>query len=641
MKTSALQWLRYWLPDSADIPDGLRIGLPMVAGLLLFTFLGDTTSGVNALIAAWLVGVQGRNLAYPKRADLLSKSALLCCFSSALALLSLWHHFLGIVILGLLSLIYGLTSNQRKYIQLLAYNAGFCVICSLHLLETGSDWKMVLLSTLFGSAAAVVSAVIAGPWLAIRQGEQLQGVCRQKLTAWCQQLAESALDNVGLRLALREQLDDSIAVLSHWLLEMPNKPQVEEIARRLQAKLTIIDKLETISRIQQQNNHDGMNFQPYFSAVASQLTKGCEPLELTVPTGTSCQNLLQEADACLKQAMAGEIELRADWRDQLSQVWPSDAKSVRTQWRKAIRSHSREWHHGLRIVFTLLCCQAVVMLLHLPQGYWVTLTAYIVLMVAPLGQLQARIWSRMYGTVFGSILALSLIWFMGQGQWLYYATCITVFLAFTTFYKARYEIHVFWLTMMMIFAITLLLPSDPYIAFYRAVDTFTGALIAFLAMHLFIPSWTRRWLDSYVDTWWQLEKAYLDDINQGVSQSPLRWQAHEALRQLNQEISFMRLEPNTTQRELRDWQSLLWHGLTLHASLIIMEHQQHTPADWTMGMMDNWQQLYQERMSAQWSLLENHHTVGPEQWTPQQWLSEDINRLYGWLNWQRPFDLQP
>lgn len=142
----------------------------------------------------------------------------------------------------------------------------------------------------------------------------------------------------------------------------------------------------------------------------------------------------------------------------------------------------------LRILFTLLCCQAVVELLQLPQGYWVTLTAYIVLMVAPLGQLQARIWSRFYGTVLGSVLALGLIWFLGAGSWLLPATCLSAFLAFATFYKARYEIHVFWLTMLMVFAITLLLPSDPYIAFYRALDTFTGALMAFLAMHLFIPS---------------------------------------------------------------------------------------------------------------------------------------------------------
>ncbi|MCD8475416.1 MAG: hypothetical protein LRY40_01440 [Shewanella fodinae] len=53
----------HWLPDRSDLPEGLRIGLPMMAGLLLFSAVGDTTSGVNALICAWLVGVQGRNIA--------------------------------------------------------------------------------------------------------------------------------------------------------------------------------------------------------------------------------------------------------------------------------------------------------------------------------------------------------------------------------------------------------------------------------------------------------------------------------------------------------------------------------------------------------------------------------------------------
>ena len=57
--------------------------------------------------------------------------------------------------------------------------------------------------------------------------------------------------------------------------------------------------------------------------------------------------------------------------------------------------------------------------------------------------------------------------------------------AFATYYKARYEIHVFWITVMMIFAITLLLPAEPYIAFYRALDTLTGVILAVLAMYLF------------------------------------------------------------------------------------------------------------------------------------------------------------
>ncbi|WP_345867000.1 FUSC family protein [Shewanella algae] len=646
------QRLLQWLPDRADLPEGLRIGLPMMAGLLLFSFLGDSASGVNALICAWLVGVQGRNLAYPKRAGLLSKSALLCCISSALALLSLIHPWLGISVLGAIGLLYGLSSNQRKYIQLLTYNAGFCLICGLHLLESGTDWKMLLLSSLFGSWLAVISAVVAGPWMAIRQGEQLLASVQRKFGFWCNILSHSDAANVGQRLALREQLDDAIAVLAHWLLEMPDKAEVQRIARQLESSLILIETLESIGRLQQ-NDAASTALQQYLANFASELKthreQGTEPTPL--PLGDKPQPLLLDAADRLALALDPQRPLAADWRERLELIWPSDAQSVRNQWRKALVKHSREWHHGLRILFTLLCCQAVVELLQLPQGYWVTLTAYIVLMVAPLGQLQARIWSRFYGTVLGSVLALGLIWYLGAGSWLLPATCLSAFLAFATFYKARYEIHVFWLTMLMVFAITLLLPSDPYIAFYRALDTFTGALMAFLAMHLFIPSWTRRWLDSYVCHFIELERAWLASINTGKADNALRWQAHAALRQLGQEVGFLKLEPNTGQRELQDWQSFLWLGLTLHCTLVLVARQQQKPPlHLAEQQLAAWPQLFRQRflvteMHQSESRPAPNSTDAPAQLSAKQaeaiptWVMQDIAHLYAWLDWQRPYAL--
>ncbi|MBW3165515.1 FUSC family protein [Ferrimonas balearica] len=633
MPSPALARLCGWLPDRADLPDGLRIGLPMMAGLLIFTLLGQQAAGVNALIVAWLVGVQGRNLAYPKRASLLSLSAAICCLSSALALLSLWHPLLGSGILALIGLLYGLTSNQRKYIQLITYNAGFCFICALHLLDSGVEARMIFASSLFGAVTAVFSAVIAGPWRSQHQGEQLLGRCHQKLADWCAILAQTGPDQVNQRLALREQLDESIAVLSHWLLEMPDKPQVTHVAARLFTLLTMIETLEVISRIRLQTRNQA-SLADYLHSAADALAtdRPVPPLpeDIHHPLLLQAEDRLRQAQQCPAPAPG--------WRARLSQVWPSDAESIGVQWRKAIRRQSREWHHGLRILFTLMCCEGIVILLNLPQGYWVTLTAFIVLMAAPLGQLQVRIWSRFYGTLLGSLLALSMIWFLGQGDWLYGATGLTVFLAFATYYKARYEIHVFWLTMMMVFAITLLLPSDPYIAFYRALDTMTGALLAFLAMHLFIPSWTRRWLDSYVDKWWELECQWLQAIERGEQNSPLRWQAHAALRQLSQEIGYMQLEPNTSARDLRDWQSLLWLGLRLHACLGMLARSHHAPDPVITHQFQQWHTLYRDRLNAHWCLLANRGAAPHTEGDIQRWLAGDMQQLFAWVDRQRPFD---
>ncbi|QSX33901.1 FUSC family protein [Shewanella avicenniae] len=640
MFAQKLHRLAQWLPDRADLPEGLRIGLPIMVGLLFFAFIGNTTAGVNAMVSAWLVGVQGRNLAYPKRLELLSKSATVCCVTAVLSLLSLYHHLVGVALLCAIGLLYGLCSNQRRYIQLLTYNAGFSLICALHLLDSDSSWQMVLLSTAVGSWLAMISAVIAGPWLSVRQGQQLLSKVQIAFGYWSDILHHSVASNVGQRLARREQLDDSIAVLSHWLLEMPDTEEVEQIAKQLRTVLQLIEAMEEIGRVQQMTSDETkFQLQQYLLKFAEHwrtyLADGTELPE--VPLIAEYQQILQTVAQQMQRAQDLDKPLDGDWRQLLSLIWPSDHESIMSQWRLALKKGSREWHHGLRILFTLAICQLVVEILQLPQGFWVTLTAFIVLMVAPLGQLQARIWGRLYGTLIGSLVSLGLVWYLGTGFWLLPATCVVVFLAFATYYKARYEIHVFWVTVLMVFAITLLLPSDPLIALYRTIDTLTGALIAFLAMHLFIPSWTRRWIDSYVDNFVTLEHQWLQQLAQGQRNRALRWQAHRALRQLGQEVSYMRLEPNMSQRELADWQSFLWLGLTLHCTLVVVARQQQRgDLSAAAQQLGAWMPLFRQRMHPHWSI------IAPMQLDTDQlhqWLMQDIADLYQWLNWQRPFSL--
>ncbi|KFZ37677.1 hypothetical protein HR45_09670 [Shewanella mangrovi] len=640
MFAQRLHRLVQWLPDRADLPEGLRIGLPMMVGLLFFAFLGNTTAGVNAMVSAWLVGVQGRNLAYPKRFELLSKSATVCCVTAALSLLSLYHHLLGVALLCAIGLLYGLCSNQRRYIQLLTYNAGFSLICALHLLDNGSSWQMVLISTAFGSWLAMISAVIAGPWLSVRQGQQLLSKVQLAFGHWCDMLHHSVASNVGQRLARREQLDDSIAVLSHWLLEMPDTEEVEQIAKQLRTVLQLIEAMEEIGRVQQMSSGEAQfQLQQYLLQFAENwhaYVKQGDALP-EVPMIEEYQRILQTVEQQMQRAQDLSAPLDDEWRQLLSLIWPSDHESIVSQWRLALKKGSREWHHGLRILFTLAICQLVVELLQLPQGFWVTLTAFIVLMVAPLGQLQARIWGRLYGTLIGSLVSLGLVWYLGTGVWLLPATCVVVFLAFATYYKARYEIHVFWVTVLMVFAITLLLPSDPLIALYRTIDTLTGALIAFLAMHLFIPSWTRRWIDSYVLSFIDLEQQWLQQLAQGQRNRALRWQAHRALRQLGQEVSYMRLEPNMSQRELADWQSFLWLGLTLHCTLVVVARQQQRGELSSLAQqLSAWMPLFKQRMHPRWSMLAQPLPCADQL---HHWLMQDIAELYQWLNWQRPFSL--
>ncbi|MCH1932110.1 hypothetical protein L9G16_18280, partial [Shewanella sp. A25] len=145
------------------------------------------------------------------------------------------------------------------------------------------------------------------------------------------------------------------------------------------------------------------------------------------------------------------------------------------------------------------------------------------------------------------------------------------------------------------------------------------------------------WIDSYVVNFIELEQQWLHKMADGKRDRMLRWQAHRALRQLGVEVGYMRLEPKMSQRELSDWQSFLWLGLTLHCTLVVLARQQRdVELTAAAQQLSAWIPLFKQRMHPRWSLLPQVLAASNQ---PHEWLMQDIGELYQWLNWQRPFAL--
>lgn len=77
------------------------------------------------------------------------------------------------------------------------------------------------------------------------------------------------------------------------------------------------------------------------------------------------------------------------------------------------------------------------------------------------------------------MLALAILAVLHNSLTILFLTCVVTFMAFATYYKARYEVHVFWLTMLIVFAIAQMNPTEPVIALYRVFDTLLGTVLAF------------------------------------------------------------------------------------------------------------------------------------------------------------------
>ncbi|BAX53273.1 hypothetical protein PDPE_1-02666 [Photobacterium damselae subsp. piscicida] len=126
-----------WFSDAADIPDSIRITVPMVASLYLFYSFNLTAAGISGLITGWLVGVQGRDLPYLKRFQILSLSTVFTGVATVLAYAVFANTLLSAITLCSIAVVYGLMSNQRPHIRLFSYNFGFTYIMAIHFASTG------------------------------------------------------------------------------------------------------------------------------------------------------------------------------------------------------------------------------------------------------------------------------------------------------------------------------------------------------------------------------------------------------------------------------------------------------------------------------------------------------------------------
>ncbi|MGL5800609.1 MAG: FUSC family protein, partial [Plesiomonas sp.] len=384
----------------------------------------------------------------------------------------------------------------------------------------------------------------------------------------------------------------------------------------------------------------------------------CELPDFHAEQGSEAALSVALSVSCIQQAWQQKNQrlqsMLSCWnKEEIERVWPSDKVSFIENLKRACQWGSREAQHGLRMMVVMTCAQSLARYFHVQQGYWITLTAFIVLLTAPLGAAQNRIRCRFYGSFMGGMLALGTLVWVHNSPIILGLTCIVTFMAFATYYKTRYEVHVFWLTILIVFAIAQMNPTEPAIALYRVFDTLLGTTLAFLSIHLIMPSWTRLWIDSHVIRFIKQETLLLSAITEHANNVHVYlWQANRAYRKLHEEVNYLHLEPNASPRNLQDWRSLLLLLVRLHDAIQSLHEQQQTQVVYKeYAMHDEQDEAIKTRIAllAKWSdafparhraitelqdglLVDQQHTF----WRLSL-IDRDLKQLYKWLDHQRPF----
>jgi uncharacterized membrane protein YccC len=242
-----------------------------------------------------------------------------------------------------------------------------------------------------------------------------------------------------------------------------------------------------------------------------------------VNLGEHLGELLQSVEAMLAGTWsAGPLEPSLHHRPAPPQAKP---------WWPAVQAAL--WHssptrrHLLRVAFTLAAAELVAHLLRLPRGYWVALTAAVVLrpdFFSTFGRGVARAAGTVIGVVLGSLWLLVgrdhpllTLLPLGVAAWMAYSVLTFNYGAFSVMLSAE-----------IVMLLSVFEGVSPQAAISeRVVATVIGSLVA-LAIYALYPTWQRRRLSEELARLVIADRQYLHAIVSGEPTTPWRRQTRLA-----------------------------------------------------------------------------------------------------------------
>lgn len=633
-----------WFSNAADIPDSIRITIPMVMSLGLFYYLGLKSAGISGLITAWLLGVQARDLPYLKRLQILSLSTLFTALSTFVAFSVYDNLWLSAITLCSIAIIYGLLSNQRPHIRLFGYNFGFSYIMAIHFANTDNAFFTILLANVFAALCVMFSSLMLWPFFRGRILQKHIDSVNIALADWLSTLRQTG-DETLLE-EKRQHFYQCARKVAYYSNSITSAKKTEKVRMELQHALEVAEYVISLERILSFALDETTRTQ-LFTWIEQAAEELKHQQQLTAVFDVNqCKNhqyiadLLEQLKRCYNFSTFSTLNYSKN-----IYLFTSDTVAFIDSFKRALNPKSKEWRHAGKIALTLAITQFLTIFYQIPQGDWVSLTAFIVLLASSMGVTNRRIWHRFYGTALGGLYSFSCVYFL-PSHYLIGFTCVSVFFAFTTYHKERYDIHVFWLTSMLVFMICLLSPDNTYVTFYRVINTLFGVTIAFSINYFVAPSWTMRWLDQYLVRMVRSQILYVTVLNKPLFEQKLNlYRSQDNYYALKEEIYNLLKEPNLSQRTSQDWLSLLTITRRLNDSLLLATK---------LGIdVPNDSQLTQQwikKLSHIEKAFPTRYEAMPNTMATQKLrkqadmlctlIDNDIKQLENWLDYQRAFYVQ-
>ncbi|HXD38440.1 MAG TPA: FUSC family protein [Rhodanobacter sp.] len=358
-----------------------------------------------------------------------------------------------------------------------------------------------------------------------------------------------------------------------------------ELAERIRLELTAIAELHAGSAL-----HAGFRdaVAEVLAAIADALEQGDSParadallqaLRALPDDAHAAAGLAAHRDALIGQLAAAVRN--ADWAGSLGELrasaeetrLPSALRSaaIRATLRASLTPRSVAFRHAVRMAVCLSAALAFSRWLNLPHGYWLPMTAAIVLRADFAATFNFGL-LRVLGTVLGLVLTTLLLYVTPDQPWAHLALMTVLCMAFRYLAGAHYGIAVAALTGTVVILLSFEGVASDAAVMDRVINTALGCGIALLA-YVAWPTWERSharsalagMLDAYTD--------YLNNLAGPASDArgEIRSAARTARINAQASIERMRSEPATPPALLALARQLLANGNRLARTAMTLE----------------------------------------------------------------------
>ncbi|BAY49345.1 hypothetical protein SAMD00079811_69740 [Scytonema sp. HK-05] len=172
--------------------------------------------------------------------------------------------------------------------------------------------------------------------------------------------------------------------------------------------------------------------------------------------------------------------------------------------------HSVLFRHALRLALVATIAEVLASILHIPRGYWITVTAVVALKPNYGGTSETTL-QRVLGTVLGGIIGIAIVTLI-HNPWVIGACLLLLMVTAVAVRPLSFSLFITLLTPAIILLLNVTSKGGWQIGVMRIADSLAGGLLALIGSYLLFPRWERQQLPAQLERTIRANLGYFQQV---------------------------------------------------------------------------------------------------------------------------------